>query len=52
MPQAHWCLTSPSRSVVPDLVLSTVMTLAASNEAVRDLVWETTSCTVWADLQD
>jgi hypothetical protein len=38
--------------VVPDLVLNTVMTLAASKGAVRDLVWETTSCTVWADVQD
>ena len=31
-PYPHWCLTSPFSSVVPDLVLNTVMTLTASKE--------------------
>jgi len=48
-PRAHWCLSSPTCSVVLDPVFNTVMTYAI-RRIVEDLVWETTfDCTVRAD---
>jgi hypothetical protein len=48
-PRAHWCLSSPTCSVVLDPVFNTVMTYAI-RRIVEDLVWETTFfCTVRAD---